>query len=662
MGRSTRNVFSAIGILAFLAAGVAASEHYAASRQRSAIELALRDSSARFGSLTVDPWRGHVSVANLIAVRGGTRISVGALDVAMPRFTGFAFSSPAFAAIGVVTAHDIRIESGGRVLTIPRLEARGMGLSTSDLARLFDPDSPRPLAQRLSKLSGSSIVAPEITMSVAATEPDEEDRSFALHGLALANMVAGKVGSFIIEGGHAVVGKKEGASKTLAVGRISASAIDLPLAATIAEGSRTEAGAPLRPLYEAFSIASIKFTRSEAEHFQIGAIQSTALSGRPLLVPFKRAMALLDKSGSDLSAEDKRQQTDILVDALKSFSLGRLEIRDIGYAKTGDDATEVALGRLLIDGLETFRSRSIAAEHFVLADKTVKVTFSRSALDGIDGSGLVDVVGSANGASDIAASPEQIRRLAPKLADASLLDFRVEAPAADLTGNANAGHATVFEMPVAEMRIGPFVGNLAATGSSHVQVIYDIASPAPGSGLEALAKAGFGRFDVTSDYAASWNETTHEYKLNQFSIAGKDLASLTAGGTMSNVLPDLMSPDKEVSARAAHQLEFRSLDLSLVDSGLAEKGLPLAAASMNLSIPDFKTAIKAQATDSINQILGPGPKAEQLAGAVSQFIDQPKRLDISVAAPGGLSVQTIMDASNPQDLLSKIEITAAANR
>lgn len=491
---------------------------------------------------------------------------------------------------------------------------------------------------------------------------DHKNDAMSLHGLSLTDVVNGKIGSLAISGADMKIGPEGGTNETASVGSISASGIDLPLAATIAEGARTEASAPLRPIYDSILINSIKARNSATDGFEIGAIQSTSLQGRPLTITMKQADALLSKPKSDLSDAERSQQIAVLADALRSFSLGRFEVRDFNFAKTGTaDATTVKLGRLLVDGFATFRSQTISLEHFVLADKDVRLSFSRSALDGIDGSGLVDVVSLANGPTDMAPTPDQIRKVAPKLADASLLDLEIEVPTADATGNINAGKATLIKVPVAEMRAGGFVGNLASDVSSHMEALYDVASPAPGSNIEEMSKAGFGHLAMSSDYAASWNSTTQDFKLGQFSLAAKDLASVSLGGLVSNMSADLMSPDKAVAQHAVDQLRLKTLTLGVVNSGLAEKGLPLAATSMNLSVADLKSQMTSQAREMIGQVFGPGPNADQLSGAVASFIDKPKSLNIAIRAPEGLSLAAVQAMDNPQDLLKQLEVTAVAN-
>lgn len=638
----------------------AATGEFSASRERAAIMQALGLAPTAIGSLDIDPWNRRILLRQVAFLTGEVRITIGRLEVAAPSTGPFSLVGSAAAAVATVTAHDLRIEVGDSVLSIPRIEAHGTKSSGIDLARLFDPDSPKPLADRLAKLSFGSIVVPEITMTRSGA--DHKNDSMGLHGLALTDVVNGRIGSLAITGADMKMGPAGETSDTASVGSITASGIDLPLAASIAEGTRTEASAPLRPIYDSVLITAIKAGRSATDGFEIGAIQSAALQGRPLTITLKQANTLLSKSKSDLSDAERSQQTAVLADALQSFSLGRFEVRDFNYAKTGAaDATSMKLGRLLIDGFATFRSHTIAIEHFLLADKDVRLSFSRSALDGLDGSGLVDVVSTANGPTDRALTPDQIRKVAPKLADASLLDLEVEVPVADATGNIKAGTATLFKVPVAEMRAGGFVGNLASDVSSHMEALYDVASPAPGSNIEDMSKAGFGHLDMSSDYAATWNSTTQDFRLGQFSLAAKDLASVSLGGLVSNMSPDLMSPDKAVAQHAVDQLRLKTLTLAVVNSGLAEKGLPLAATSMSLSVADLKTQMTSQAREVIGQVFGPGANADQLSGAVASFIDQPKSLSISVRAPQGLSLAAVQAMDNPQDLLKQLEVTAVAN-
>jgi hypothetical protein len=150
-------------------------------------------------------------------------------------------------------------------------------------------------------------------------------------------------------------------------------------------------------------------------------------------------------------------------------------------------------------------------------------------------------------------------------------------------------------------------------------------------------------------------------QIQPVALVFKDLMSMKAAATVAQVTPELFGLDDAARAAAVQHLKFRTLDLGIVNAGLAEKALPPIAASANTSVPLLKAELIGQASAAIAKALGAGPTTDQLTAAVTAFVNDPKSLDLGLKSDEGLDLQTLAASASPADLLPHVTISAVAN-
>lgn len=573
----------------------------------------------------------------------------------------FAPVLPAFAQTGTATAENVRIETPSAVISIPHIEARGTSLSSAELFRIFDPKDSASLADRLAKFSFDTLTAPEVIVIPGAAGGKSAKGQFTFRNLTLSQSVAGKIKAVLIEGASLAHATDGTPAPSIDIGKISASNIDLALAGRIEAGSRSDADAPLLPLYDSFSIAAVRVQDPSNGSFEIGPISGQGLKGRPLLVRFAEMSRIIDKPAAERTEVERHQVAAYAADSIASFSFERLDLLGLVFAQTrGDDPVTLKLGKFVIEGFAGDKLRTVAVDDFSVVTKEADVSFARAALEGLDEPGLPEFIKQAT--AEISPAGADYRRIRPKLTDMSLQDLHIRVPVKDSTGNSADGAQNLVEVPAFEMKVSRYAGAVPADLSTHVQMIYDIAPTAPSDGLRNLARAGFSHFDISSDAAMSWDEKSQTAKIDHVSVSGKNMGSVTLGAQMSNVSSDLFGTDKNAIARAAQQIRLRAIDLAVTNEGLAEKGLSLAAASANTTSPVLKAELIGQIDVAIIKALGPGPVSDQLMNAITLFINDPKNLKLAVKVPAGLNLEALTSVKDPKDLLDQIEVSATANR
>ncbi len=635
----------------------------AAWMQRSNVRSALASvAGLEIGAVDADPLLGRVSLRRASLSRGDIRITAERIDVPV-RAGPFGFIGRAAAAeVATTSADNIRIESGGTVVAIPHIELRGASLGKALAALSGDAGAAPGESYALTQLSLDSLAAPEITLTEPGIGGDPGSR-VALHNLAISGIAEGRVAAISASGVEMTEPGPAQAGPTMLIGKLEAHDIDVGLASTIGSRVRTDPAETLRPVLGSFTIANIAVTPKTGEVFKIDAFEVAGLKGRPLTFKPKRLSALVDKPESERSEAERSELMDDIRDAAGSGSLDSFSIRTLSFEKVAaPDPVAFDLADFSVGGFTGLKVRSISATRFHLKTPEVTMGVGSYATNDLDETGLLDIM-ARYGQRGAAKLRGQGAVMPPWVGDTSVHDVAVSAATTDGNGNVDQGGRIEISIPLMEMSGHRADGQRASESTARVQGIYDIVSPAPGSSLDEARRNGFSHFDITSDYAVSWDEPSRVLKLDHVTMAAKDLASVTFGATVSGLSQDILARDPEAIAAFTRDLRFQAINVGLINAGLFEKALPVAARGNNTTVPELKAALKAKIGETITQTLGAGPVGEQINAAVATFIDQPKSLSLAVVAKGGgLDMDTIQNAAGPDDLLKLLNVTATANR
>lgn len=628
--------------------------------ERGASALLATVPGLAWDAVEADRGRGVLSVSHLVWSSGDLRLSVGRVSLRDRREPVASWIGSAEAKDGDVTLDDVHFEFGSAAIDVPHVEASGTPLTGADLKAILDPGSALSIEDRIGRLTASSISAGAVTVRGKNSTAQNPRDPLTLRDVAITDAVKGRIGSASIGTVTMTVQYTDRPSDVTSLGPVTLHGIDLPLALTIATGSRTQADAPLEPLVASAAIENMKI-EDRSTSMQFGRISAGPLRARPLLHPPADMIALSNKPDSQRTPADQREIGARALDAIGSVLLDRFEMRDVSFLDKNLH-NDAKFSRLAISGLGGAKLDGFAFEGFDLHAKDANVALGRFDVEGYDQTAFIQAVVARLGDKGLGDIETQAMAARPKLSSVSLANLHVDAPATGGVGNSPDGQRVVVDVPAVSIDVAEKLNGTATDMSAHVQMVSNLPDHPPAS-LQPIVDAGFKGLDASLDYAAVYDSASQELNLDKLSISARDLASISTGLLMDKVPPTLfLASNPELAAAAANDVTFKGFTLSLVDAGLAGKLLPLLAKSANVSVPLFKAELKGQAEALLNQALGAGPATQTINSAVATFIDDPRSLRLTVRPSGdGLSMKTISAAQDPRSLLGQLTIEAVAN-
>ncbi|MGJ3265073.1 MAG: hypothetical protein ACFE0R_17760, partial [Salinarimonas sp.] len=181
-------------------------------------------------------------------------------------------------------------------------------------------------------------------------------------------------------------------------------------------------------------------------------------------------------------------------------------------------------------------------------------------------------------------------------------------------------------------------------------------------GVVQLRALGYEEIDVSGVFAARWNAEREEIAIKEASLSGVEMGRLALSGDFGNVGPGAFSSDQMVAMMTWLGATAKSLRVSVVDEGLAERLLAMQAAEQGVSAEDLRSQGAMMARAMLPAVLGGTPEARALGDAVASFVEAPGELDVVVtsADPAGIPVMDLGQTQNPLELLPLVTIEAQA--
>jgi hypothetical protein len=182
-----------------------------------------------------------------------------------------------------------------------------------------------------------------------------------------------------------------------------------------------------------------------------------------------------------------------------------------------------------------------------------------------------------------------------------------------------------------------------------------------GGQLKAL---GYDRLRMNVFVGGTWDDAGQTMSLDEFSIDADDVGSLTLtgvfGGFSPEVVAELQKPEPNMETMGKVTLNEAALSFS--DSSITGKVLDMQAKQMGADRGAFVEQITAALPLMLSAIGNPGFQ-EQLAGAATTFLKDPKNITISIAPPSPVDVMTLMMTGQmePQKLPDLLGATVSAN-
>ena len=586
---------------------------------------------------------------DLVVDTGAQQVSVGAVRTSLWS-AAFAQSSDTF------SVENVRFTWGAFTYEAKRIDFTGVSLARSEIEGLLSSGS-EPFAERLARINAKQVVIPEIKV---IQKLGSETQTILYRNGTLTNIVAGKVGSLVIE--TTAIEETGGKGSTLiSYGRTSVSDLDLPAFARLYETK--DASAPLSKLHGEFSIEKIDVTDS-ADDFnaQIARVNGRDIMARPTKDSWNGTLALLKELSEkeETSSEDETRLLLTAADILGAFDAGFIEATGITLKGDGQNNKETgSIARIAYTGATGSQAAETRVEGIDFADEDSRLKIGAVSLTGFS------IAPTLNGLKALGDKPlkdldqADIRSLIPTLGTLRITDLDIEAPATDDNPDELVRIVMGLVAITADKPVNGIPTNIRFEQRNVSTALPDNSSDEFTQQLQAL---GYKSLDGSATIAATWNEATNEIAITEFSMDGKDMGSVRLTGLIGNVSPDLFSPDEGTASAALLSSKAKSATIVVENRGLFERYLDVAAKEQGAS-PDALKALYAGATPLvISSMLGNSENAQTLGKAVARFIEKPGSLTIEAQtkSASGFGIMDYMLASNPKAALDKLKITAKA--
>ena len=178
---------------------------------------------------------------------------------------------------------------------------------------------------------------------------------------------------------------------------------------------------------------------------------------------------------------------------------------------------------------------------------------------------------------------------------------------------------------------------------------------------KTLADAGYERIDVSMTTGIAFNPAKKSLMIDDFTISGVGMGSVGLRAEFGNIDPALLNGDPMAALATLMTVEFASTELTIVNDGLIDKALAVAAKEQGKKPDQLKKEAGAMVTQFAPMMLGGDPSSLQVAAALGAFIRDPKSLSVKVSGKDGPLKFTELDFDQPMSILQELDITAAAN-
>ncbi len=592
----------------------------------------LAPAGLRAANVTADPWRRIASVEGLTLRRGGFDLRVGRLTLPFP--TPSLFESSAYAQgaqPGTISAQNIAIDVGPMHYEISGITLTGTRLSNVDLLSLLDPKSTVSIADRLEKFSAAHVAIPEIATQATFGGRTESD---SYHDVSFDNVVGGLAAKASIGTLASKIATPDSGAIEATYAPITATGLNLALAARIISEPRKSDAEPLNTLYDWLQIGSGKIVFEKAQlEIDVGALSAKNVQARRLRwAPATAPLA------------DNLLNDAFVADALDSFEVGSLDLDDLRIVVTDKDAAGTGtIGSIHLSQMGGAKIAAAELANLAVTAGGSSVKIADVAFRDMD---LVALRAWATSDSGDRVSTASVAR------EIHLGGLDVDAGGAKSRTRFQVGE---FGLVSAD----PIDGIPPRISTSVEHFTFDPKDA--GGEFDGVAALGYDKIDLSSRLEAHFDAAKRELGVDDLSLSGVDMGAMKIACSFSNVSKELFSADQTQMEAAALSVLLRRIEIRVDNDGFFERLVAAAAKQSDTSPENVRKTYVAAAAIGIPALLGDGRSARAIGAAVAKFIAAPENLRVVAVAPEGLGAADFVLIKDPRVLMSKLSVDAAAD-
>ena len=247
----------------------------------------------------------------------------------------------------------------------------------------------------------------------------------------------------------------------------------------------------------------------------------------------------------------------------------------------------------------------------------------------------------------------------PTVARLSWNGFQASFPDKDTPATAPGGNVINLRLSAVDAQ-SLFEGGMPTKSTMAIRNLV-VELPKGSETAKKLAEAGYDRLDMSLTSSVAFNPAKKSLMIDDLTVSAAGMGSVGLRAEFANIDPALLTGDPMAALAALMTVEFASTELRVINDGLIDKALVMAAKEQGKKPDQLKKEAGAMVTQFTPMLLGGDPSSLQVAAALGAFIRDPKSLSVTVKAKDGALKFTDLDFDQPMSILQELDISAAAN-
>ena len=587
---------------------------------------------------------------DIVIDKGGQRISVGAVKVPLWS-AAFAQSADSF------SLDNVRFTFGTTTYEAKRIEFSGVSTPRAEIEALFSSASTEPMESRLRRINAKQVTIPEARVKQVL---GKETQTTTYRNTVLSDISQGRIASIVVDAtAMETAGAKD--KTVITSGRTTMNEVDLPAMARLFEAKSGTASAPLAKIYGAFSVENIELADSAAGvTFKVARLGGRDFLARPTRESWNGTMGLMTELADKdkLSQEDHARLLPAIVDFIDAFQIGLLEASGIEVAsKEKGLPNTVRINRIAYSGETSSQASDMRMEGLEFSDKDNRVKIGTWSLTGFSYRQTLDGLKNLQAKSIDEIDLATIRTLIPTLGTVRISDLDVDVLDNDSEKKERVRLTAKDFSVTADKPINGIPTNLRIEQRN---AVIPLAASSTDDLIKQLVALGYKSLNTSYTVAATWNEASSEILVTDAFFDGVDLGTISLTGTISNASKDLFSADEATAAAALIGAKAKTARVTVEDKGLLTRYLTSAAKEQKTKPENLRQMYAGATPLVLSSFLGSSEQTKTLAQAISQFIMKSGKLTVEAQPknPSGFGVMDAMLASDPKEMLQKLNISA----
>lgn len=578
----------------------------------------------------------------------------------LPSSAPWPFGIAAAFAQSSVTLENLAFKGDKGSVSVPKVMVEGTNATKAEIEALFDGKSNDTLAQRLSRISAASITIPTIVISQMLPE--------ATTVTTYKDMVLRSISNGVVAEGFApsmTSNAKRSAGNTdfpefeVTGERLTLKGLDMALLLRFLF-NKAEPGETLKVAVAEQSIGKTLYKTSDNGTLSFSEISIRDFKLRPLATPLTSLLGSAENLAKDKSDEGQKRALAAMLDFVGSMAIGSFEVAGMAgdlRPEPGKPPMQVSIGRIAGGGGAQTPGR-FTMKDFRVNNQADTVTLGDFTVEDISFGSMTQALTKIASTPNFDPMDMDPTALIPKVGLVRIAGIDVDVPDTKDSKQRIKARLGLFETRMSN-HVGPIATNVAVNMDG---LRMDIPQNTKESGLGDLLQMGYNSIDLSARFEQVWDQAASKLKINELSLRMAGMFAARASAEVSNATKELFTLDKAVAAVALLGLSANSLSVNLRNEGIFEKLIAKQAKETKEKPEDVRAQIAAAATLMVPMILGDHPAAKTLGAVLGKFVADPKTLTVTLKAPGaGLGATDFIAASDPMNLLKKIDITATAN-